>query len=136
MRLNQIPPTFPRNLSTCYSATKRVDATEQATALLTAGRRWEVDHDGVPLVAGKWGRGKPVLLCHGLESRASYLGAFIQPLIAAGFSMIVYDAPAHGDSPGSTASVVSFDRALISVANEIGPLEGLVSHSLGSYRGH
>ncbi|WP_408528934.1 alpha/beta hydrolase [Paraburkholderia fungorum] len=85
---------------------------------------------------GSGGEGKPVLLCHGRESRASHLGAFIQPLIAAGFSVIAYDAPAHGDSPGGTASVVSFGRALISVANEIGPPEGLVSHSLGSYRGH
>ncbi|OAJ54975.1 hypothetical protein A6V36_09095 [Paraburkholderia ginsengiterrae] len=119
------------NYADLFLSPKRTGATESDRTLLAAAERWEVDHDGASIAVWRWGRGKPVLLCHGWESRASHLGAFIQPLIAAGYSVIGYDAPAHGASPGSTASVASFGRALIAVANEIGPVEGLISHSLG-----
>jgi pimeloyl-ACP methyl ester carboxylesterase len=44
---------------------------------------------------------------------------------------VAYDAPAHGESTGRFASLPEFARALSDVARVIGPIHGLVGHSLG-----
>jgi hypothetical protein len=58
------------------------------------------------LVGWTWGEGPPVLLMHGWEGRAAQLGAFVGPLVAAGLKVVGYDAPAHGESAGKTATLI------------------------------
>src|SRR5678816_1021873 len=60
--------------------------------------RWK--HLRVPVATWRWGVGPTVLLVHGWEGRGSQLGAFVEPLVAAGMSVVAFDAPGHGDSPG------------------------------------
>ena len=46
-------------------------------------------------------RGPVVYLVHGWAGRGSQLAGFVEPLTAAGFRAVLFDAPAHGDSePG------------------------------------
>ena len=45
--------------------------------------------------------------------------------------MVAYDGPAHGASTGRLASLPEFARALRAVAEEVGPVHGVVGHSLG-----
>jgi pimeloyl-ACP methyl ester carboxylesterase len=84
------------------------------------------------LAATAWGVGPTVLLAHGWESRGTHWGAFVSPLVGAGFRAVAVDAPAHGDSPGERTNVLEFGRALIRVGREIGPLAGIVAHSFGA----
>jgi pimeloyl-ACP methyl ester carboxylesterase len=49
----------------------------------------------------------------------------------AGFRVVLFDAPAHGASMGRQASLPQFAKALREVANAVGPVYGLVGHSLG-----
>lgn len=91
---------------------------------------------GLPLACGlaatAWGEGPMVLLAHGWESRRTHWGAFIPPLVEAGFRAVAVDAPAHGDSPGERTNVVDYGRALLRVGREIGPLAAVVAHSFGA----
>ena len=41
------------------------------------------------------------LLVHGWEGRGAQLGSLVGPLVEAGLSVVAFDAPAHGDSPGN-----------------------------------
>jgi pimeloyl-ACP methyl ester carboxylesterase len=84
------------------------------------------------LAARSWGAGPVVLLVHGWEGRSSQLGAFVDPVVAAGFRAIAVDAPAHGDSPGTGFTPVRYGRALLDVADTVGSVAGVISHSLGS----
>jgi len=45
-----------------------------------------------------WGAGPSVLLVHGWGGRGTQLGAFVEPLVARGFSVVTFDAPGHGAS--------------------------------------
>lgn len=79
-----------------------------------------------------WGRGPTVLLAHGWAGRAGQLGALVGPLLERGRRVVAYDAPAHGASPGSRTNLLEMAETLVAVANEVGPVEAVVAHSLGS----
>jgi pimeloyl-ACP methyl ester carboxylesterase len=52
-------------------------------------------------------------------------------LISRGFQVVLFDAPAHGASMGSQASLPQFSRAIRAVGNTVGSIHGLIGHSLG-----
>lgn len=82
--------------------------------------------------AWRWGTGGPVvLLMHGWEGRGSQMAHFAEPLVAAGFSAVAFDAPGHGASPGRRSSLPHFAWALRKVADGIGPVHSVIGHSLG-----
>ena len=91
----------------------------------------------VPLPGGlhatSWGAGPTVLLVHGWEGRGAQLGAFVDPLVAAGFRAVALDGPAHGDSPGRTTTGPEFARAMVATRDAVGPLAAVVGHSFGGF---
>jgi pimeloyl-ACP methyl ester carboxylesterase len=100
-------------------------------AFLATGSRSCVRSDGHDLAVWQWGRGPTVILVHGWGGRAGRFSALAGALMAAGFRVVLFDAPAHGASMGSQASLPQFSRALRDVGNSVGPIHGLVGHSLG-----
>ncbi|MFT5520664.1 MAG: hypothetical protein ACI9IA_001258 [Enterobacterales bacterium] len=47
-----------------------------------------------------WGEGPVVFLCHGWGSRGTRFFNLIPQIVAQGYKVVVWDAPAHGFSPG------------------------------------
>jgi len=100
--------------------------------LLGQAEPFRVIVDGRPVAAWRWGRGPTVALLHGWGGRAAQLTSFVPPLLARGFSVVAMDAPGHGLSGRGLSSAPQFARALRAVAEVIGPLHGVVAHSLGA----
>ena len=80
--------------------------------------------------------GRPhVLLMHGWGGRASQMLPLANALANEGFVPIVIDAPAHGQSKGTTATLPQFARALEYVAARLDAegtrLHSSIAHSLG-----
>ncbi len=85
------------------------------------------------LAAWVWGDGpKTVMLVHGWAGRGLQLGAFVGPLVDAGYRVVAYDGPAHGESPGRRTNIFRLTESLMSVADAVGPLSGVIAHSLGT----
>lgn len=106
---------------------ERPSAGERSTTVLPDGRRVAVE---------TWGDGEPVYLVHGWGGWRGQLGAFVDPLVAAGRRVVAHDAPSHGDSaPGRLgphrSTAVELVEALTAVAAEHGAPHGVVAHSLG-----
>jgi len=103
-------------------------------SLLAAARPFQVRLRGQPLAAWSWGEGPRVVLVHGWGSRGGHLAAFVPRLLAAGFSAVAFDAPAHGASPGRTTNIPEMADALWAVSEATGPEPpaGAVAHSAGS----
>lgn len=103
-------------------------------------REWETAllHQGTPLafanglVASTFGAGPRVLFVHGWEGRGVSFGKFIAPLVASGFQAVALDGPAHGDSPGDTTHPIDFAHGIVGVGRELGPLAGVIAHSMGA----
>lgn len=101
-------------------------------AVLARATRGTVAMDGTTLPTWTWGTGPSVLLVHGWGGRGGQLHAFVDPLVAAGFSVTAFDAPGHGLAAGRTSDVGRIASATRAVAGTTGPLAGVVAHSLGA----
>jgi pimeloyl-ACP methyl ester carboxylesterase len=102
-------------------------------------RPFEVEAQGHAIRGLVWGEetGGTVYLMHGWGGRGTQFGAMVAPLLEAGCRVVMFDAPAHGDSdhgpagPGRTNGV-EFAKALDAVFCRFGPAEAVVAHSMGT----
>ncbi len=78
------------------------------------------------------GDGPAVACLHGWEGRGTQFASFAPALLAAGFSVVAIDGPAHGHSRGETADPFLFADALREVSELRGPLQGVIAHSMGA----
>ncbi len=81
--------------------------------------------------AWRFGEGPAVLLAHGWEGRGSQLTPFVAPLVERGYSVVTFDAPGHGASPGSRSSLPHFAWAIRAVADVVTAPHAIIAHSLG-----
>ena len=94
-----------------------------ARPLFVGGRRIEM---------WKWGWGPAVLLVHGWGGRGAQLGAFVDPLVRGGLSVVTFDAPGHGLAASGQVTIPEMTAALRAVADTQRPLAGLIAHSVGA----
>jgi pimeloyl-ACP methyl ester carboxylesterase len=108
----------------------RPDAPAREREALAAWRRFEVAGRHGRLAAWRTGVGPAVVLVHGWGGRGGQLAPFAPALVEAGCSVVTFDAPGHGASPGRIASVVHFADALEDVARAVHG-RAAVGHSVG-----
>jgi pimeloyl-ACP methyl ester carboxylesterase len=77
------------------------------------------------------GTGPTVFLVHGWDGRGSQLGKFVAPLRAAGYRVMTWDGPAHGDSKGAQTILPLTAQALLEVSKLTGPYHAVIAHSFG-----
>ncbi len=73
-----------------------------------------------------------VLLIHGWGGRAAQMRALAEALWQRGMDPVMLDLPAHGHSGGWSSHLPQWRRALFAAASRLGPLRGIVAHSLGA----
>lgn len=101
------------------------------------GQAFEVLAQGHVVRGTAWGHGPVVYLVHGWGGRGSQFGSLVEPLVQAGHRVVMFDAPAHGDSEHGPAGPratngMEFARALDAVFCRFGPAEAVVAHSMGT----
>lgn len=106
--------------------------TSEGKAFLRSGRRFALRVDDRPVVGWAWGAGPVVYLVHGWGGRAGRWDAFARPFIEAGYMVVTFDAPGHGESGRGLSSLPEFARALRGVAERYGPARAVIAHSLGA----
>ena len=73
-----------------------VKPTEQE--VLEWGNNYRLPFDGGELAVTTWGSNGPaVLLMHGWGGARAQMTGFVDPLLFAGYRVVAYDQPAHGD---------------------------------------
>lgn len=78
-----------------------------------------------------WGRGPTVLLIHGWSGHAGDMAPLAAELVRAGHRTVLIDMPGHGGSSAGPTNLYVYLRTLQAVGGIVGPLHGIVGHSLG-----
>jgi len=126
------PPLAARVAMKLFRTPRRHVPWDGEREIMGKARSVRIDVRGRPVAAWRWGSGDSVLLVHGWGSAGGRLGSFVEPLIAAGFSVVTFDAPGHGATEGPRqSSLPEFMFTIEAAASEFGPFAGVVAHSLG-----
>jgi pimeloyl-ACP methyl ester carboxylesterase len=125
------PGVAARWAETIFCRPPRHEPRPSEEAFLATGHRLTVRSEDHDLAVWAWGTGPVVVMAHGWGGRAGRFSALAGALMQSGFRAVLFDAPAHGASMGRQASLPEFSRALQAVGDRVGPIHGLVGHSLG-----
>lgn len=126
-----------RDAVTAFLVPQKIAPNEQEVALLQLADSVQI-HGEQRLMTWHWqprasaSNGHKALLVHGWNSRGSHMGAFVRPLLDTGFEVWTFDAHAHGDSAGEYSSVVHHAHSINLVARQMGTVEAVIAHSVGS----
>ena len=128
-----------------FTSPRRHQRPAREASILSSASRFTVDAtmhsprwhgETRQLSAWRWGHGPSVLLVHGWEGRGSQLGALVAPLVDAGLSVVTFDAPGHGDSPGSRLYLTDLGDCVIAMVDAVrrqsGGVHAIVAHSFGA----
>ena len=74
---------------------------------------------------------KKALLVHGWSGRGTQLFKIADSLLEHGYSIVSFDAPAHGKSKGSTTIMSEFIESILEIEKQYGSFEIAIGHSLG-----
>lgn len=92
----------------------------------------QLQHGAHTIPVYSWGQGPVVLMVHGWSGGGIQFGAYVAPLVAAGYRVVVFDAPAHGRAQGSRTHLYEMAEVVTKVAASVGAIDTIIAHSIGS----
>lgn len=72
-----------------------------------------------------------VVLAHGWNGRASQFATLVRELVADGWRVVAFDAPAHGETPGRGTYLIDWTDVLAELQRSHGRIHAVVGHSFG-----
>ncbi len=80
-----------------------------------------------------WGSSEApyVMMVHGWAGRAMQFRKFVKPLQDAGFSVVAFDGPGHGQSEGAKTSILEFEEVMKVLVRLRGTPAAVITHSFG-----
>lgn len=116
-----------------FRTTRRSKLKKAELEFLNTSLKFDVPYKNDKLKAYSWGIDGPVIvLIHGWDSKAAHFKDIVPILLAAGFKVIAFDGPAHGDSPGKQTDMVDFGNAVASLIMQIKDVKAIIAHSFGA----
>lgn len=126
------PPLAYRFFAKLFFTPLKYNATEKERKAEKYAHKFEVHAAGKRIQCYRWGQSdKTVIVVHGWAGRATQFRRFVKPLIKAGYQVIGFDGPAHGQSEGKKTTIVEFDQTLHELYGVVGTPEAIIAHSFG-----
>lgn len=93
----------------------------------------ELQVSGKRVSGFRWNHPQPkkALILHGFGSAAHKFEEYATLLVAEGYEILAFDAPAHGDSEGITTNAIEYCAMIEKVMEEFGPIDSFIAHSFG-----
>ena len=125
------PDFFAKRAYNMWFTTHRHRAPAAEQKVMQSAQRSTIDITGIDVAVWSWGEGKPVLFMHGWSGRGTQVANFIEPLNSAGYRVISYDAPAHGETTGKQTSILQVYDVVMALYKMHGPFHATITHSFG-----
>ncbi|MDQ3003783.1 MAG: alpha/beta hydrolase [Chloroflexota bacterium] len=102
-------------------------------AILDRGSNDRVPFDGGELAVTTWGSAGPnILLMHGWGGSRAQMTGFVEPLASAGYRLVAYDQPAHGESDGKLTNLLEIAPTMDIITKKEGSFDAILAHSFGT----
>jgi pimeloyl-ACP methyl ester carboxylesterase len=102
-------------------------------AILENGTSYRVPYEAGEIAVTTWGDSGPaILLMHGWGGARAQMTGFVEPLLNAGYRVVAYDQPAHGESDGKTTNILEIAPTLNLIASKEGKFDAIIAHSFGT----
>ena len=92
----------------------------------------QLQHGARTIPVYSWGQGPVILGVHGWAGAGIQFGAWVTPLVEAGYRVVLFDAPAHGRAQGESTDLFEMAEVVARVAASVGRVHGILAHSMGS----
>lgn len=117
-----------------FCTPQRTPMKDHHRQFLDSAERSSFLFDGYPIQVYRWGRGsKRILFLHGWQSHTFRWKNYIEAFDQEAYTLYAFDAPGHGYSGGKYLNLPIYSLVLETFLNLVGPVDALVSHSLGSF---
>jgi pimeloyl-ACP methyl ester carboxylesterase len=73
-----------------------------------------------------------IFLLHGWGGYGGQFSAFVEPLVQAGFRVVIPDLPAHGGSAGRITNAFEMRQAVLDLVQHVGQPDAVIAHSFGA----
>ena len=114
-----------------WSRTHRFEPPRRERRMQLRASEYSLKVNGRDIKAWQWGSGPAVLLVHGWNGRGMQLSNFIDPLLKAGYRVITFDAPAHGQTSGRSTNLIEIRDVLLALAEREQGFHAAIGHSFG-----
>jgi hypothetical protein len=91
----------------------------------------QLQHGARTIPVYSWGQGAVILGVHGWAGAGIQFGAWVNPLVEAGYRVVLFDAPAHGRAQGESTNLFEMAEVVARVAASVGRVHGVLAHSIG-----
>lgn len=98
------------------------------------GNNYRIPYRDGELAVTTWGEtSRPaVLLMHGWGGARAQMTGFVDPLLFAGYRVVAYDQPAHGESDGKMTNILEIAPTMDLIQQKEGPFDVIIAHSFGT----
>ena len=128
---NLFPETFTNIAFDKLTNPQLIKLRDSEKDVLDLAQQKDIAFKGFRIRTYHWpGEGEAVLLIHGWEGQAGNFADLIQKLMAKGFNVHAFDAPAHGYSSQGRTSPFEFSELVAKLLIDV-PVNTIVSHSFG-----
>ena len=101
--------------------------------IIQRGENYRMPFDEGELAVTTWGESGPaVLLMHGWGGARAQMTGFVPPLLSAGYRLVAYDQPAHGESDGKMTNILEITPSMDLILQREGPFDAIIAHSFGT----
>ncbi|MBI3151851.1 MAG: alpha/beta fold hydrolase [Chloroflexi bacterium] len=101
--------------------------------IIARGTNYRLPFDGGELAVTTWGESGPaVLMMHGWGGARAQMTGFVEPLLSAGYRVVAYDQPAHGESSGRMTNILEISPTMDLITAQEGRFDAIIAHSFGT----
>ena len=101
--------------------------------VIERGNNYRLPFEGGELAITTWGESGPaVLLMHGWGGARAQMTGFVNPLLSAGYRVVAYDQPAHGESDGKLTNLLEIAPTMDLIKEKEGNFDAIIAHSFGT----
>ncbi len=126
------PEAIVKRVYRTFFSPSRYEAKPEDQVVLDRGTTAHLPFEGGELAVTAWGKGPAVLLMHGWGGSRAQMTGLVDPLLAAGYRVVTFDQPGHGESDGTLTNLLEISPSMDLIAKQEGGFHAVIAHSFGT----